>query len=252
MQLPLIQFLSLTTITLLLHPHLTNSQIDRSQWHCHVDSFQSQGEYDDCAKAIDGNPSTYWHTQFSPQNDSLPHNITIDMGQQYNTVKVTYLPFQTSNENNGKIGQWQILIGNDTTSGRLFNGTWADDESLKTVYFGDPIRAQFMVLTAITEAGWAECCTGAAEINIFEADEGGGGGGGAKTTTSQQQSSPQSTQQASSQTTQQAFKDEKNSGGGGGGGGGGGLNTIQTVFTVIGAIAAVITVILGLKKCGCM
>ncbi|KAI4190128.1 MAG: hypothetical protein L6R41_000997 [Letrouitia leprolyta] len=236
---------SLPLITLLLYPHLGFSQIDRYAWHCHVDSFQFQGEYDDCAKAIDGDVTTYWHTQWTPANDSLPHNITIDMARQYNTVKMTYLPIQTQNDNNGKIGQWQILIGNDTTSGRLFNGTWPDDETLKTVEFGDPIRAQFLVLTAFTEAGWAECCTGAAEINIFEAEEDGSSG-----PQSSQPSISPSTGQSSPQPTQQASKDSN--GDNGGGGGGGGLNTIQTVFTVIGAVAAVITVILGLKKCGCM
>ena len=45
------------------------------------DSQQTTGEYAPASYAIDGNPLTYWHTQYNPSPVAhYPHYITLDLG----------------------------------------------------------------------------------------------------------------------------------------------------------------------------
>ena len=41
--------------------------------------------------AIDGNPATFWHTQWSQQT-ALPHTLVLDLGGQYQVDGWRYLP----------------------------------------------------------------------------------------------------------------------------------------------------------------
>ncbi|KAL8717383.1 MAG: hypothetical protein Q9225_005364 [Loekoesia sp. 1 TL-2023] len=212
---------------LFLIAQLVSSQIDRSGWHCHVDSSES-GDYD-CAKAIDGDFTTFWHTKWDPVTDYLPHNITIDIRTPYNLASMMYLPRQDGNQN-GNIGDWQIMLGNDTQNGRFLTGTWSDDQQLKTVDFVEPTVAQFLVLTAFTEAGDRGMWSSAAEINIFKEGEGTPPTSGVAITTTQSGSHPASS-------TKTAHHGDSNS-----------LGTLGTVFTVIGGLAAAVALLFAVLK----
>lgn len=63
--------------------------IDRTAWTVVCDS--AQPEYP-CQNAIDGDPNTFWHTQYDPVQAPLPHTITIDMKTIYYVNGLTYLP----------------------------------------------------------------------------------------------------------------------------------------------------------------
>ena len=173
-------FLQATTTTtlaiLLIHltSHLCTSQsignrIDQfdPQWHCNVDSWESTDE--DCDKAIDSNDNTYWHSQYNPTDDPLPHRITIDMGKVYNVRSLTYLPRQDG-VSNGNIGNWRISLAADADAEtfRSLNGTWADDATRKTVDFRNATRARYVQLDALTEAGDRGPWTSVAQIDIYE------------------------------------------------------------------------------------
>ena len=110
------------------------AKIDRSNWSCQINSFQTHksNNWDDCATALDEDSATFWHTLYVPHNDILPHNITIDMVKQYNVTKMTYLPRQDGSSN-GNIGNWNIFLRNETGPSRLLWGNWTDDQRLKTV-----------------------------------------------------------------------------------------------------------------------
>ena len=55
----------------------------------HVDS--QNGGYEG-SRALDGNPGTMWHTQFSDANPAPPHEITVDLGAAYPIKGIAYLP----------------------------------------------------------------------------------------------------------------------------------------------------------------
>ena len=78
--------------------------ISQSGWTATADSAQAGNP---ASYAIDGNNSTFWHSEYSPVLTQLPHTITIDMKASYLVGSITYLPRQDGN-NNGHIGEHVI------------------------------------------------------------------------------------------------------------------------------------------------
>jgi galactose oxidase len=77
-----------------------------------VDSFQAGNEG---TKAIDGNTSTFWHSQYSPTLASLPHNAVLDLGSSKLVNGISYFPRQDGN-NHGVIGQYKVETSTDQTT----------------------------------------------------------------------------------------------------------------------------------------
>ncbi|KAI4102610.1 MAG: hypothetical protein L6R37_004323 [Teloschistes peruensis] len=149
--------------TLVASAHLAVSQTDRTGWTVAVDSFQTGNE---ATNVLDGNTATIWHTQWTPVNVALPHNITIDMKKTYNVNGLTYLPRQ-DDYNNGNIGQHTIQVSLDgKTWTTTAIGTYIDDKSLKTTPW-TTAQARYVRLVAQTEAGGRGPWTSAAEIKIL-------------------------------------------------------------------------------------
>lgn len=80
---------------------VTAGAISQTGWTATADSAQTGNP---ASAAIDGDNSTFWHSQYTPNLDQLPHTITIDMKQAFLVGSITYLPRQDGN-NNGHIGQ---------------------------------------------------------------------------------------------------------------------------------------------------
>jgi galactose oxidase len=117
--------------------------------------------------AVDGNDTTFWHSEYSPKTVALPHSITINMHAAHWVAGLTYLPRQDSSFN-GDIGRYSISVSrNDKNWGSpVATGTWQDDKSLKTAVFGG-VFTQYVRLTALTEAGNRGPWTSAAEIGLL-------------------------------------------------------------------------------------
>ena len=62
--------------------------------------------------AIDGNPSTMWHTQFCPSTAPMPHEIQIDLGASYDLTGFEYLPRQDGSAS-GWIKQYEFYVSTD-------------------------------------------------------------------------------------------------------------------------------------------
>ncbi|MCJ1231856.1 hypothetical protein MMC12_008535 [Toensbergia leucococca] len=160
--------LSVYAIILPLILHFAVAQISRTGWKVTADSYES-GTNNAPANAIDGNTSTFWHTEWTPVNVPLPHNITFDMLQTYYVDSLSYLPRQDG-VSNGNIGEHQIVLSTDgvTWSKPVAIGTYIDDNTLKTTTFL-AVPARYLRLIALSEAGNRGPWTSAAEINVFAA-----------------------------------------------------------------------------------
>ena len=56
------------------------------------------------ANVLDGDEETIWHSEWSPDDEPLPHTITITMGDEpLEVAGLTYLPRQDGSSN-GRIG----------------------------------------------------------------------------------------------------------------------------------------------------
>ena len=82
--------------------------ISQAGWTITVDS-QNTASGNLGTDAIDGNTSTFWHSEYSPVLVPLPHNATIDMKSAYAVGSITYLPRQDGNSN-GRIGEHVIQL----------------------------------------------------------------------------------------------------------------------------------------------
>ena len=134
----------------------------RNGWTATADSVQDTHVP---GNVLDGDVSTYWHTEYTPTTAPLPHTITINMQATYLVDALAYNPRQDGSPN-GNIGQYQIWT---STNGNNFiqvsSGTWNDDASLKLATF-PPVQASYIRLVALTEAGNRGPWSSASEINV--------------------------------------------------------------------------------------
>lgn len=120
------------------------------------------------SKAIDGNPSTMWHSKWAAGNNRDDLWITLDLGEVKGVSGLRYLPRQS--QTNGIITEYDILVSTDGTEfTSVAKGTWAGDSKLKTVEFDYAVEAKYVKLVAVdsisTEA--ANTYASAAEIQLF-------------------------------------------------------------------------------------
>lgn len=98
---------------------------------------------------------------------SLPHALTIDMGQTYLINSIAYIPRQDG-PSNGNIGEHQIVLSVDNgTWTPVALGTYQDSNSTKTTIF-EASYARYVRIIALTEAGSRGPWTSCASFNIFE------------------------------------------------------------------------------------
>lgn len=134
-----------------------------------VDSEEIDGENGRGTNAVDGNPETFWHTQWQDANPECPHEIVIKLEKPATIKGFTYLPRQDE-EVNGTIKDYEFYVSDD---GKDFGkpvkkGEFAASKDKKTVTF-DPVKCGFIKLRALSEindAAW----TSAAEIGVVPAE----------------------------------------------------------------------------------
>jgi fibronectin type 3 domain-containing protein len=131
-----------------------------------VDSQDVVGGNYAATNALDGNPATFWHTEWYQQTTPLPHTLVLDLGGQYQVDGFRYLPRQDGNSN-GTIADYQFYVSLDgTTWGTaVAAGTLAADTSEKTVRFTAK-TGRYVRLVALSEMN-SYAYTNAAELNIF-------------------------------------------------------------------------------------
>lgn len=136
-----------------------------------VDSEETTETDNAAANAIDGNPSTFWHTRWNADL-ALPHSLTIDMGSSRRIGGFAYLPRQDGNLN-GIVENYRFETSTDgsnwitnVASGRF--GNIRNNPVIQEVPFA-PVSARFFRFTALREIntnGW----TSAVEISVLSAE----------------------------------------------------------------------------------
>jgi galactose oxidase len=114
------------------------------------------------ANVLDGNAGTVWRTAAT----KLPHTITIDTHNRIAFSGLTYLP--PTDSAGGRIGRYEVTTSDNGTtwSKPVATGTWADDNTLKTVTVGTRVT-RFVRLRALSAAGNRDTRSAAAEIGLL-------------------------------------------------------------------------------------
>lgn len=134
-----------------------------------VDSEETAGENGSGTNAVDGNPNTFWHTQWQDDSPAHPHEIIIELTPPSTIKGFTYLPRQDDMEN-GTIKDYEFYVSDD---GKEFGqpvkkGTLEGGKDKKTVTF-DPVKCRFIKLKALSEVN-DQAWTSAAEIGVVPND----------------------------------------------------------------------------------
>jgi F5/8 type C domain len=142
--------------------------IDKSGWKIvSADSQETTAQDCKAENAIDGNPKTFWHTQWKDAKPGQPHNIIVDMGKAYKLQSFAMLPRQDGS-NHGRIIDFELYVGNDPQAfgDPVAIGSFADDATEKTVALSGQ-QARYFKLVSLKTSGdgpW----TSAAELSIIE------------------------------------------------------------------------------------
>ncbi|MDB5816668.1 MAG: hypothetical protein JWQ11_308 [Rhizobacter sp.] len=148
--------------------------LPRTGWKATADSEESLGENGAVARAIDGDPATLWHTQWSGSSPTPPHAITVDLGQVRSVGGFKYLP-RSAGGPNGTIADWKFYTSLDGIAwSQVAQGRFANDTSEKRVYpvavVTPPVTSavQYVRLEALADTNgnrWASV----AEFNLIDA-----------------------------------------------------------------------------------
>jgi len=115
-----------------------------------VDS-EDQAHGNVAANAIDGDPATFWHTRWQPQNDPMPHELVIDLGRQIRLTGITGLPRQDMA--NGRIAEIEVFCSPEDASWQspVAVARWADTAQRQTVRFSGDVSGRYLRLLVKSE-----------------------------------------------------------------------------------------------------
>jgi hypothetical protein len=114
--------------------------ISRTGWAVTADSQELDDQNAPATAAIDGNNTTFWHTEWEPAPDNvndakLPHSLIIDMTAPHTVIGFTYLPRQDNP--NGRIKGYEFYLSKDgsTWGTALKTGAFPAGTALQTITF---------------------------------------------------------------------------------------------------------------------
>lgn len=129
-----------------------------------ADSEETAQEDTPAAKAIDGDPKTFWGTEWSAEEPNPPHELVLDLGSARDVCAVRYLPRQDST--NGQIAGYQVFTSADgsTWGDPVATGTLPGGLDEKWIPFGQS-NARYVKLVATSEIQNRPWTT-AAEVSV--------------------------------------------------------------------------------------
>jgi len=100
--------------------------------------------------AIDGDPSTIWHTPWGGGAPGYPHNIQIELKEPIQIKGLTYLPRQDMS--NGWIAQYQVYVSSDGKNwGQpVASGNFKKESTEKKVLFKRSAKGRFVRFVAVS------------------------------------------------------------------------------------------------------
>jgi alpha-L-fucosidase len=140
--------------------------LSKKDWK--VVSFSAEGEGTGLAShAIDGKPTTFWHTHTAAGRQPPPQSLTVDMGKEQELTGFLYLPRQ-DNCAVGNVTHYAFAISvggqawTEVAQGEF--GNIAANPVQQKVKLDKPVTARYFKFTA---SGALDGCANAAEIGVL-------------------------------------------------------------------------------------
>jgi endo-alpha-N-acetylgalactosaminidase len=131
-----------------------------------VDSEELVGEDGRGKNAIDGDPSSIWHTEWYYSDPVHPHEIVIDLGYYRQVCGFSYLPRQDGS--NGGIAAYEFYVSTNYRrwGNPVATGVFPSTSDKQEVAF-DARYARYVRLVALSEVA-GKAWTTVAEIEVME------------------------------------------------------------------------------------
>jgi hypothetical protein len=119
--------------------------------------------------AIDGDPSTIWHTNWEPTPAPMPHTLVVDLGKPWQVKGVRYVPRQDMT--NGRIAEYAIHASDDGRDwgAPVASGTFPQKAEQQMVRFAQAQSTRFIKLVVTREVN-GKPYAAAAEIDVLLTD----------------------------------------------------------------------------------
>jgi hypothetical protein len=130
--------------------------------------FSSENYANDrrAAYAIDGNPRTVWHSQFSGKLATHPHELVMDLGATYRIRGFRYLARQDTGWN-GTFAKTEFCVSNspDRFGKPIVRATFNKVRTPQAADCAKPVRGRYVLVRVLSEVNgnpWAS----AAQIGV--------------------------------------------------------------------------------------
>ena len=128
-------------------------------------SADSEAAPDYAAKsAFDGDPQTFWHTQFEPVEPPFPHQLVVDMGDQFILHVWEYVARQGSSH--PRIKDFSLFVSMDGKNWGepIVKGTLKDSEEVQSFAI-DKVKARYFKLVGLS--GYTRNAAAVGEISFY-------------------------------------------------------------------------------------
>jgi len=128
-----------------------------------VSSEETANESTGAVNILDGDSSTFWHTEWTTAK--YPHYVVINCGKVYGISGIEYTPRQ--DVANGRVKGYEIYVSRDTSSWgtAVKTGTFNDGTAKQAVLFSST-AGQYVKFVAVSSINGADFA-GAAELNVL-------------------------------------------------------------------------------------
>lgn len=124
-----------------------------------------QREEGEAEHVLDGDPDTYWHTDYGLTLAKHPHTLDVDLGERKTFKGVSCLP--RHDNVNGRIASYRIETSNDGEAWTtVAEGVFPNNPARQNVTFKKPVTARFLRLVALSEVNGQDF-TSLAELDII-------------------------------------------------------------------------------------
>jgi hypothetical protein len=132
-------------------------------------SSDSEARGFEAYRAMDGNPSTMWHSTWGAGETELPHDLVIDLEKDYDVSGFVYVP--RSGHSNGTIKDYEFYISNDIKKlGKpVSKGTFTGKKPEYSISF-PAAKGRYICLRAMSEVNNNAIFASVAELRILSKD----------------------------------------------------------------------------------
>ncbi len=136
------------------------NKLDKSSWKVIYADSEAEGSTKD--KALDGDLSTFWHTEWKDAKPALPHEIHIDLIELKQIDFIDYYSRQDEWGPNGSIGTFEIYVSEDKDNWGTpvkkdyirwaKNATKEDYKDMRRIFLDETAKGRYLKIKALSEA----------------------------------------------------------------------------------------------------